>query len=133
MKEDNQVLQKSKAFAVRIIRLSQHLTEEKKEKVLSRQVLRSGTSIGANVKEAVRGQSTADFLSKMQIALKEASETEYWLELLAETDYLSEKAADSVLNDCRELIRLITSIVRSTKENNQLTLYEEPSQGETTF
>ena len=133
MKEDNQVLQKSKAFTVRIIRLSQHLTEEKKEKVLSRQVLRSGTSIGANVKEAVRGQSTADFLSKMQIALKEASETEYWLELLAETDYLSEKASDSVLKDCRELIRLITSIVRSTKENNQLTLYEEPSQGETTF
>ena len=133
MKEDNQVLQKSKAFAVRIIRLSQHLTEEKKEKVLSRQVLRSGTSIGANVKEAVRGQSTADFLSKMQIALKEASETEYWLELLAETDYLSEKASDSVLNECRELIRLITAIVRTTKENNQLTLYEEPSQGETTF
>ena len=133
MKEDNQVLQKSKAFAVRIIRLSQHLTEEKKEKVLSRQVLRSGTSIGANVKEAVRGQSTADFLSKMQIALKEASETEYWLELLAETDYLSEKASDSVLNDCRELIRLIIAIVRTTKENNQLTLYEEPSQGETTF
>ena len=133
MKEDNQILQKSKAFAVRIIRLAQHLTEEKKEKVLSRQVLRSGTSIGANVKEAVRGQSTADFLSKMQIALKEASETEYWLELLAETDYLSEKAADSVLNDCRELIRLITAIVRTTKENNQLTLYEEPSQGETTF
>ena len=133
MKEDNQILQKSKAFAVRIIRLSQHLTEEKKEKVLSRQVLRSGTSIGANVKEAVRGQSTADFLSKMQIALKEASETEYWLELLAETDYLSEKAADSVLNDCRELIRLITAIVRTTKENNQLTLYEESSQGEITF
>ena len=133
MKEDNQVLQKSKAFAVRIIRLSQHLTEEKKEKVLSRQVLRSGTNIGANVKEAVRGQSTADFLSKMQIALKEASETEYWLELLTETDYLSEKASDSVLKDCRELIRLITSIVRSTKENNQLTLYEEPSQGEITF
>ena len=133
MKEDNQILQKSKAFAVRIIRLAQHLTEDKKEKVLSRQVLRSGTSIGANVKEAVRGQSTADFLSKMQIALKEASETEYWLELLAETDYLSEKAADSVLNDCRELIRLITAIVRTTKENNQLTLYEESGQGEITF
>ena len=129
MKEDNQILQKSKSFAVRIIRLSQHLTEEKKEKVLSRQVLRSGTSIGANVKEAVRGQSTADFLSKMQIALKEASETEYWLELLAETQYLSEKAADSVLNDCRELIRLITAIVRTTKENNQLTMYEESDNG----
>ena len=81
MKENNQVLQKSKAFAVRIVRLYQYLTDEKKEKVLSRQVLRSGTSIGANIKESIRAQSTADFLSKMQISLKEASETEYWLEL----------------------------------------------------
>ncbi len=124
MKEDNQVLQKSKAFAVRIIRLYQYLSEEKKEKVLSRQVLRSGTSVGANVKEGIRGQSTADFLAKMQIALKEASETEYWLELLTETDYLTEKAASNLLNDCRELIRLITAIVKTTRENNQLTLYE---------
>ena len=124
MKENNQVLQKSKAFAVRIVRLYQYLTEEKKEKVLSRQVLRSGTSIGANVKESIRAQSTADFLSKMQISLKEASETEYWLELLTETDYITEKAADSLLNDCRELIRLLTSIIRTSKENNQMTMYE---------
>ena len=124
MKENNQVLQKSKAFAVRIVRLYQHLTEEKKEKVLSRQVLRSGTSIGANVKESIRAQSTADFLSKMQISLKEASETEYWLELLTDTDYITEKASDSLLNDCRELIRLLTAIIRTSKENNQMTMYE---------
>ena len=124
MKENNQVLQKSKAFAVRIVRLYQYLTEEKKEKVLSRQVLRSGTSIGANIKESIRAQSTADFLSKMQISLKEASETEYWLELLTDTDYITEKAADSLLNDCRELIRILTSIIRTSKENNQMTMYE---------
>ena len=124
MKEDNQILLKSKAFAVRVIRLYQYLTDEKKEKVLSNQVLRSGTSIGANVKESLRAQSTADFLSKMQIALKEASETEYWLELLQETGYIDEKAGNSLLTDCRELIKLLTSIIRTSKENNQLKLYE---------
>ena len=124
MKEENLILQKSKAFALRIIKLSQYLNDEKKEYVLSRQVLKSGTSIGANVKEAVRAQSTADFLSKMQIALKEASETEYWLELLTESEYITGNAADSVLQDCREQIRIITSIVRTTKENNGLTLNE---------
>ena len=124
MKEENLVLQKSKAFAVRIIRLYQFLTGEKKENTLSRQVLRSGTSIGANIKEGIRAQSTADFLSKMQIALKEASETEYWLELLVETDYITEKAANSLLQDCRELIRLITAIVKTSKENNNLSLNE---------
>ena len=124
MKEENLVLQKSKAFAVRIIRLYQFLNDGKKERVLSRQVLRSGTSIGANIKEAVRAQSTADFLSKMQIALKEASETEYWLELLGETGYITDEAANSVLQDCKEIIRLITAIVRTSKENNGLTLNE---------
>lgn len=124
MKEENLVLQKSKAFAVRTIKLYQYLNDEKKEYVLSKQVLRSGTSIGANIKEAVRAQSTADFLSKMQIALKEASESEYWIELLNETDYISDQAAESMLQDCRELIRLITAIVRTSKENNGLTLNE---------
>ena len=89
MKEENQVVQKSKAFAVRMIRLYQYLTEEQKEFVLSKQMLRSGTSIGANIREGIRAQSTADFLAKMQISLKEASETEYWLELLVETEYIS--------------------------------------------
>ena len=124
MKEENLVLRKSKAFAVRTIKLYQYLNDEKKEYVLSKQVLRSGTSIGANIKEAVRAQSTADFLSKMQIALKEASESEYWLELLIETNYITDKAADSMLLECRELIKLITAIVRTSKENNGLTLNE---------
>ena len=124
MKEENLVLKKSKAFAIRIIKLYQYLNDEKKEYVLSKQVLRSGTSIGANIKEAIRAQSTADFLSKMQIALKEASESEYWLELLTETNYIDSKASDSILEDCRELIRLITAIVRTSKENNGLTLNE---------
>lgn len=87
MKEDNLIVDKSKAFALRIIRLYTYLKTEKKEFVLSKQVLRSGTSIGANVKEAVRGQTKADFYAKMNIALKEASETEYWLELLNESGY----------------------------------------------
>ena len=90
MKEDNIVAAKSKAFAVRIINLYKFLCNEKHEYVLSKQLLRCGTSIGANVKEAIRGQSKPDFASKMNIALKEASETEYWLELLFETDYLSQ-------------------------------------------
>ena len=124
MKDNNPVLQKSNTFAIRCGRLYQFLTSEKREKILSAQLLRSGTSIGANVKEGSRAQSTADFLSRMQIALKEASETEYRLELLMETDYITEKAAESILNDCRELIRLITAIVKTTKENNQLTMYE---------
>ncbi|MBQ6514080.1 MAG: four helix bundle protein [Clostridia bacterium] len=109
---------------MRTIRLYQYLMDEKKEFIMSKQVLRSGTSIGANIKESIRAQSTADFLSKMQIALKEASETEYWLELLTDTDYISEKASDSLLQDCRELIKLITAIVRTSKENNNLPLNE---------
>ena len=119
MKTDNLIVMKSKAFAVRIIRMYQYLCEEKKEYVLSKQVLRSGTSIGANVKEAIRGQSRADFTAKMNIALKEASETEYWLELLMETDYLSQEAYNSIYTDCRELIRLLTAIVKSSRKEGQ--------------
>ena len=117
--EGNPVVQKSKAFAIRIIRLYQHLTTEKKEFILSKQVIRSGTSIGANIRESVRAQSTADFQSKMQIALKEADETEYWLELLKETDYISEKAADSMIADCEEMIRLIGAIVKTSKNREK--------------
>ena len=90
---------KSKAFAVRIIRLYQYLCEEKHEYVLSKQVLRSGTSIGANVREAKRAQSTPDFYAKLFIALKEAEETEYWLELLVETDYISKEMFGSIYED----------------------------------
>ena len=116
MKEKNPIVEKSKAFAVRVIRLYQHLASEKKEFVLSKQVLRSGTSIGANVREAVRAQSKADFISKMQIALKEASETEYWIELLRETDYLSDAAGISLTEDCQELLKMITAIIKTARE-----------------
>lgn len=115
MKTDNIIVDKSKAFALRIIRLYKYLTETKKEFVLSKQVLRSGTSIGANVKEGIRGQSKADFYAKMNIALKEASETEYWLELLHESDYLTdqEKDFESLYQECQEVLRILMSITKT--------------------
>jgi len=112
--EGNIIVVKSKAFAVRCVRLRKYLLAEKHEYDLSRQLLRSGTSIGANVKEAIRGQTRPDFGTKMNTALKEASESEYWIELLQETDYISLEQGDSLLTDCRELIKLLTSIVKST-------------------
>lgn len=116
MKENNVILDKSKAFAVRIIKLYKYLCDEKKEFTLSKQLLRSGTSIGANVKEAIRGQSKPDFIAKMSIALKEASETEYWLELLYETEYLDKIQFDSIYTDNQELIKILMSIVKSSNE-----------------
>lgn len=116
VKTENVISDKSKAFAVRIVKLYQYLCSEKREFVLSKQLLRSGTSIGANVKEAVRGQSKADFISKMSIALKEASETEYWLEVLYETDFLNKKQFDSMYADNQELLKILTSIIKSSKE-----------------
>lgn len=112
--ENNVILKKSKAFALRAIKLYTYLKNEKHEYVLSKQMLRSATSIGANVKEAIRGQSKADFGAKMNLALKEASETEYWLELFAESGILKESESLSILSDCRELLRILTSIVKST-------------------
>ena len=111
------VKDKSKLFAVRVVRLYQHLTENKREWVLSKQLLRSGTSIGANVREAGRAQSKNDFISKMNIALKEAAESEYWLELLRETDYLSQAEYNSIAKDCGELNRLLISIVKTSNES----------------
>ena len=116
MKENNLIVEKSKAFAIRIIRMYQHVSAEKKELVLTKQVLRSGTSIGANIREATSAHSKADFIAKMQIALKEASETEYWIELLQETGYIAEKAGQSLITDCKELLRMITAIIRTAKE-----------------
>ena len=110
---NNAILKKSKEFAVRIIRLYKHLSSEKNEYVLSKQILRSGTSIGANVREAVVAQSKREFISKMNIALKEASETEYWLELLHETEYLTNIQFDSIYPDCQELNKLLTSILKT--------------------
>jgi len=117
----NVIVEKSKAFAVRVIRLYQYLSKDKKEFVLSKQVLRSGTSIGANVREAHRGQSKKDFASKMNIALKEAAETEYWLELLHGTDYIDSTAYESIYKDCNELNRLLIAIVRSANDKLQST------------
>lgn len=116
MKEDNDnlIVIESKTFAIRCIRLYQHLTGNKKEFILCKQLLKSGTSIGANVKEAIRGQSNADFGAKMNIALKEASETEYWLELLFQTDYISREGYESMIVDCKRIIRILTSIVKTT-------------------
>ena len=111
--DENIVAIKSKAFALRCIRAYSYLTTEKKEFVLSKQLLRSGTSIGANVKEGLRGQTKPDFAAKMSIALKEASETEYWIELLKESSILSEMESESLLEDCVELIKILTSIVKS--------------------
>ena len=110
---------KTKSFALRNIKLYKYLTlvSDMKEYVMSKQILRCGTSIGANVKEALRGQSKADFRAKMNIALKEASETEYWLELLHESDYISEEQFQSIIADNIEIIKILTSIVKNSDNN----------------
>ena len=110
------VQKKSRQFAVRIVRLYQHLTAERKEYVLSKQLLRSGTSIGANIAESGCAISKKDFLSKMYIAFKECNETMYWLDLLHDTDYLSDKAYSSIYSDCQELHKLLSSITKTTRE-----------------
>ena len=116
MKEDNVIVEKSKKFGVRAIRLYKYMCETKKEYTLANQILRSGTSIGANVHEAVYGQSRDDFISKLSIALKEAHETEYWLGLLRETEYIDEKQYESMICDCIELKKILTSIIKNTKD-----------------
>ena len=108
--------EKSFAFSVRIVKLCKLLQNDRKEYILSKQLLRSGTSIGANVTEAKQGQSRADFISKNSIALKEASETNYWLRLLRATDYLNEAEFQSIFQDCQELERILTSIVKTSKD-----------------
>ena len=111
---DNLIVLKSRNFAIRVIRLYQYLQDDKKEFVIAKQLLKSGTSIGANVKEAVRGQSKADFAAKMNIALKEASETEYWIDILHETDYINDKQFASINADLKEINKLLTSIVKTS-------------------
>ena len=114
----NIILDKSFRFAVRIVNLYRYLCSDKKEYVLSKQLLRCGTSIGANINEAQAGQSRADFISKMSIASKEARETKYWIDLLIETKYLSlkDKHTQTLLNDIDELIKLLTSIIKTSQE-----------------
>ena len=115
MKADSVIQTKSKAFAIRIVRLFQFLTEKKKEFVLSKQILRSGTSIGANIAEAKYAISKKEFVLKLQIALKESAETAFWLELLHETDYLSQREFSGIHTDCEELLRLLTSSLTTLK------------------
>ena len=107
------VAEKSLDFAVRIVNVRKYLTSKKKEYVLSKQLLRCGTSIGANIAEAQRGQSTADFAAKMCVALKEANETEYWLRLLHKTDYLTAAEYASLQEDLAELLKMLTAICKS--------------------
>lgn len=116
MERHSIVAGKSFAFAIRIVKLYKYLCDEKKEYVLSKQLLRSGTSIGANIQEGLYGQSKRDFLSKMHIALKEASETKYWLRLLAAAGILTEQEVESILEDCTELVRILVSVVKTTAE-----------------
>ena len=113
----NPLRDKSFAFALRIVRLAQHLQIVKKEWVLSKQLLRSGTSIGAMVREAGQAESRADFIHKMAVGLKEADESQYWIELLYHSGYMSETAFQSINYDCTELLKLLTSTIKTVKSN----------------
>jgi four helix bundle protein len=119
MKQDNIILDKSFDFAVRVVKLYKYLCDDKKEYILSKQLLRSGTSIGANINEAQAGQSKADFISKMSISSKEARESKYWIDLLVKTEYLNinDQHTKSLQQDIEEIIKLLTSIVKSSREN----------------
>ena len=110
--------EKSYAFAVRIVNMSRFLSSEEKEFILAKQVLRSGTAIGALVKESKRAESKADFSHKLNIALKEAEETLYWLSLLKDTSYIDEKIYESMANDCKELVAMLVASIKTTKNNS---------------
>lgn len=114
--KNNVIQKKSFSFAVRIVKLYKHLTEKKKEFVLSKQLLRSGTSIGANVEEGSGGQSKKDFIAKLSIAYKESRETGYWLRILKETNFLTQKEFDSIYADLEELQKILTSILKTSKK-----------------
>ena len=114
---DNVIEEKSFRFAVRIVKLNQYLRTKKKEYVLSKQLLCSGTSIGANIAESQQAQSRADFISKLEIALKETTETKYWLRLMRETGYLSESEFESIFSDCAELEKILVRIIKTTKNS----------------
>lgn len=113
----NVLKDKSYSFSLRTIKLSRYLVEEKREFVLSKQVLRSGTSIGANVEEAAQAQSKLDFIHKLSISQKESFETHYWIRLLRDSQLIGEKLADSLLEDCQELQKLLTASIKTTKAN----------------
>lgn len=115
--KNNIIQEKSFDFAIHIVNLYKHLKEDKKEYVLSKQMLRSGTSIGANIEEAIGGQSKKDFIAKLQISLKEARETHYWLRLLKATNYLTENETKNILKECQDIKNILTAILKSTKQN----------------
>ena len=111
--KENAVVDKSKKFALRIIKLYQYLTETKKEYVMSKQILRSGTSVDSNIREAIRAQSKPDFYSKLYISLKEAEESLYWLELLYESDYIEKSHFDSIYADAEEIVKILVAITKN--------------------
>ena len=117
MDSENVVVDKSMKLSVRIVRLYQYLCSESKEYVMSKQLLRCGTSIGANINEAQYAISKGDFLNKMYVSLKECAETIYWIKLLYQTEYLSKAQYDSILSDCEELRNLLSSITKSTRDS----------------
>lgn len=119
MARDSILLDKSLKFAARIVKLHKYLIKEKHESIISKQIIRSATSIGANANEAIYGQSKADFLSKLHISLKETAETEYWLRLLVLSDYITETEGKSLLDDCLEIKRILVATLTTAKQNNE--------------
>ncbi len=117
--KENALIDKSIVFASRIIKLHRYLIKSKKETIIAKQIVRSGTSIGANINEANYGQSKADFISKLHIALKETAETEYWLKLLIMSEYLTADMGNSLLNDCLEIKRILIASINTAKEKSQ--------------
>ncbi|WP_244834511.1 four helix bundle protein [Clostridium sp. BJN0001] len=115
MKENNIIIKKSFGFALSIIKFTEYLKSEKKQYVIADQLLRSGTSIGANVKESINAISRADFRHKMSIALKEADETEYWLSLILYSNILNEDKLQIMINECKEICRVLNSIVKNSR------------------
>ena len=116
--KDNILIDKSIDFGARIVKLHRYLVKTKHETVISKQILRSGTSVGANINEAQYGNSKADFIAKLHIALKEAAETEYWLHVLEKSDYLDTNMASSVLNDCLEIKRILIASINTAKQKD---------------
>jgi len=119
MLKENILLDKSLQFAARIVKLRKYLIKTHKESVISKQIIRSGTSIGANINEGNYGSSKADFIAKMQIAQKETAETEYWIRLLKLSEYIDEKEYDSLLNDCLDIKNLLTATLKTAKSNRE--------------
>ncbi|MCU0353045.1 MAG: four helix bundle protein [Cytophagales bacterium] len=118
MKKESVLLDKSFVFAVRIVRLYKYIVENRRETILSKQMMRSGTAVGALIREAQNAESKADFVHKLGVAQKECDETRYWLELLKEADYLSEKEFDSIHTDALEILKIIRSAILTSKRNN---------------